>query len=149
MATPQPALDPSGTRSGLTLIQQEALKAIEILFANATRSGMDDPNIEDEKPDFPPQGPLQNAEFGMVLLLTRDWLKDRMYQSIKQADLEEVIIALLESTVNRVSVRRQTDSGGASGSIFFTGEPYTPVDLRMRRFSANLDSAMIIASFLA
>ena len=140
--------------SDISILRKRVIDAIEVMFNRAVEHGADDPEPMDAKDDVKdnklnPSGPLQNCEFGLALLLVRDWLGDAFYSNIDKATYETVMVALVNKTVRRVLLRNQSDrGGGGEHAAFFTGEPYTEFS-KGQNFSANLDAAMITLAFLA
>lgn len=142
------------------MIRGHVIEAVRVIFNRATERGHDVPEINDKKTKLKPplsdSGPLQDCEFGMILLLVRGWFRDEsfeneFFENIKSADFEKVVGLLVKRTVERVLVRMGDDEGGAGNhTAFFTGEPYSKHSKSgTTRYSANLDAAMITLAFLA
>lgn len=144
----------------LTPIRKQVLQAVKVIFDRSIARNPDAPEIRDNKDDLPASGNLQDCEFGMILLIVHEWLRDDsleddFFADIPPSDFGRAIIALVSRVVDRVLRRQQPDEGGEGNEkvTFFIGEPYTrykkdPKD-RTFRFSANLDAAMITLAFLA
>ncbi|HJQ25461.1 MAG TPA: hypothetical protein VKA60_16190 [Blastocatellia bacterium] len=149
---PEKSLKPSDL--DLAPIRKLAADAIEEMFKRAVQNDPADPDIQDAKDEVKdnkllPNGPLQDCEFGMALLLVRDWLGEGFFASVERDKFAKAIPALVERTVKRLLLRNQSDrGGGGEHAAFFTGEPYTEY-ARGKNFSANLDAAMITLAFLA
>lgn len=141
----------------LASIRRQIIDAVSLMFNRAiASSGPDAPKINDDKEGLNESGNLQDCEFGMILLLVREWFRDQLIEeefleAINSSDFEKVIIALMKSVTSRVLVRKQSDEGGEGNAVsFFTGDPYTKYDKgRTSKYSANLDAAMITLAFLA
>ncbi len=135
-------------------IRKQVLDAIRVMFDRAVEDAPDEPDIQDRKQDVADStlsnsGALQDCEFGMILLLVHDWLGGDFFVSIDRQKFARAVVALVERTVNRVLARRQNYGGGRGNyAAFFTGEPYTQY-ARGKKYSANLDAAMITLAFLA
>ncbi|MBV9155446.1 MAG: hypothetical protein JO097_04240, partial [Acidobacteriaceae bacterium] len=142
----------AGLESLLQPIRQQILQAVKVLFDRSITppGNPDDPRIVDNKPSLPNTGTVQDCEFGMILLLVRNWIGEHFFQltSINPAAFEQVTLSLVARTIKRV-IERQTDDEGGGGScrVFFNGSPYTKYGQDM--YSANLDAAMLILAFLA
>src|SRR5215470_4633154 len=117
-------------QSDLAPLRKRAVEAVEEMFNRAIDSNPETPKIHDAKDEvldnkLLTSGPLQDCEFGMAILLVRDWLEDQLFSTIDESTFDKVVIALIDSTVKRVLLRNQTDKGGGGDHpAFFTGEPY-------------------------
>src|ERR1035441_1106469 len=131
--------------------RKQALEAVCVMFNRAVEQhGPDEPLIEDRKtllrPPLPANGALQDCEFGIILLLGREWLGDELSAAIEPSLQEKVVKALVKSAINRVLDPLEIDQGGGGkGKELFTGEPYSE---HSKKYAANLDAAMITVSFL-
>src|SRR5438046_2060303 len=107
---PQPALE---NRANLNLnpIQSEVVDAIRELFKRATSKAADSREvadnqivIADDKPDLNKIGPLQDCEFGMILVLAREWCNDASLEPdfFGSSILEQVVLALVKRVIDRV-----------------------------------------------
>lgn len=137
----------------IALIRKEAQDAISEMFKRAIEHGANAPVIEDKKNELEDPlkkfGPLQNCEFGMILLLARDWMGKELSESIAPADLESSVKALVQQAIGRLLSIQRTDEGGRGESrSFFTGDPYSKRKNNPKLFAANLDAAMIYVAFL-
>src|ERR1041384_1124953 len=102
---------------------------------------------------------LRYCEFGMILLLVKDWLRtqsleNEFYSQIQPADYQRLSIDLVKNVIARIVPRKQDQEGGEGKEnriCFFTGEPYTKYIKagKASRYSAHLDAAMITLAFLA
>jgi len=132
--------------------RRQALDAVGVMFARAIEHGADKPSIEDKKNLIEPDplrnnGTLQNCEFGMMLLLAREWLGEELSAVAPPAPAEQAVLALVQQTAGRLLNPLNSDQGGGGGlRTFFTGEPYSK--RRNGKFAANLDAAMISVAFL-
>src|SRR6266403_3969219 len=132
----------------LTPIRKQVLQAVKVIFDRSIARNPDSPEIRDNKDDLPPSGSLQDCEFGMILLMVHEWLRDDALESdffadIPPSDFSRAVIALVSRVVERVLRRQQPDEGGEGNhqATFFIGEPYTrykkdPKD-RTFKFSGN------------
>ena len=165
---PAPAKALSPRMQVVESIRQEILAAVTELLhrvtsrlPNATSISKADLVIEDDKEDLPKSGCLQDCEFGMILLLARDWFQDQNFHEELFASpaFEQVVLALVERVADRVlqvdNTLSRTNEGGEGkrkqdGTLttFFTGEPYTKSPGKLTKYSANIDSAMITVAFL-
>lgn len=138
--------------SELTPIRKQAIDAVRMMFDRAVEHYPDSINIEDKKEDVPnttlsAAGPLQDCEFGMMVLLVNKWLGDAPFESFGEK-FEWAVTTLVENTVTRLLKPNLRNEGGGGGHrAFFTGEPYTQHS-RGKKYSANLDAAMIVLAFL-
>ncbi|MDQ3743134.1 MAG: hypothetical protein M3444_02005 [Acidobacteriota bacterium] len=143
----------------LAPIRKRVLDAVRVMFDRAVALNPDEPQISDNKEEFNKKGPLQDCEFGMILLLVHEWFKEDglegdFFAEVRREEFGRATVALVQRVVDRVLRRQQTDEGGeGNGLAFFSGEPYTeykkdPKD-RAYKYSANLDAAMITLAFLA
>jgi hypothetical protein len=157
---PQSAKSPNLSEPDLAPIRKQVIDAVKVMFSRAVGRNPDAPRIADNKVDLPESGALQDCEFGMILLLVRDWfrgesLESEFFADIQTSEFERVVLALVNRVVDRVLLRQpQFDEGGeGKQTAFFTGEPYTKYKRdpkeRTSKFSANLDAAMITIAFLA
>jgi len=112
--------------------------------------------LDRKEPPNPKKGVLQDCEFGMILIASRNWLKS--HGEIKgpisnEDDVKKIIIELVERTLKRILDRTNLNVGGDEKEdiVFFSGEPYTyyRVENVDDAYSANLDAAMLIISFLS
>jgi len=139
----------------LTLVRKQALDAITVMFERAVKDYPNSVQVTDQKEEventtLSASGPLQDCEFGMALLLVADWLEDEFFESsgIAEEKFEWAIKTLVESTVVRLLKPDLKNEGGRGSHVsFFTGEPYTQHS-RGKKYSANLDAAMIATAFL-
>jgi len=151
----------SRTAPDLSPIRKHVLQAVKVMFDRAIARGADAPEVKDNKEDLGTSGNLQDCEFGMILLLVREWLREESFEdeflaSIRGPEFSKAIIALVGRVVDRILRHQQSDEGGEGHNkqrSFFIGEPYTrykkdPKD-RASKYSANLDAAMITLAFLA
>src|ERR1039458_2200614 len=107
---PTPAKPPEPAM--LKRVRQQVMLAVTELFHRATASVADDAiskttlRIEDNKLELDKQssGSLMDCEFGMILLLVRDWFhEDQIEQEFfNNPKFERVILALVERVVDRV-----------------------------------------------
>jgi hypothetical protein len=150
----QPANTQTSNEVALALVRKQAIDGVVEMFNRAIEHSPELPDIQDDKDEIkdnklPRSGPLQDCEFGLTLLLIRDWLGDALFENIDKATFEKVVIALVKRTINRILSKNQSDKGGRGNhAVFFTGEPYTEYD-RGASYSANLDAAMITLAFLS
>lgn len=157
----------------LSPIQKQVIDATREMFGRAVSgapagSEITDSYIRivDDKEKLPKSGPLQDCEFGMILVLARDWCQGGYIESefFNSLRFEQVVLLLVRRAVDRVleidKSKSRVDEGGegtkkADGSLtaFFTAEPYTEhkknTNKRFEQYSANLDAAMISIAFLA
>ncbi len=144
----------------------ERIEEIKTRIVNVTnemlrRAMSHDPlRIEDEKDPklFNSEGILQDCEFGLNLLLVKDWMLE-MQAPLKgeladHEKIEEIVIALAKRMVDRVFNKTNEDQGGndPDSPAFFSGDPYTKEEYRDGRmtevrFRSNLDAAMIMTAF--
>jgi hypothetical protein len=152
----QPATTTStSAEPDLAPIRKQALEAVKVMFERATEHYPDSVDVSDNKEEvkdttLSASGPLQDCEFGMVLLLVRDWLGDEFFNSpgVSEEKFHWIISSLVESTVTRLlKPNLKNEGGGGKHIAFFTGEPYTQHS-RGKKYSANLDAAMIALAFL-
>lgn len=154
------ALDGRNSRgSALVPIRKQVIDAIKVMFRRAIQHGADSPEINDKKTllnFLPSGGPVQDCEFGMILLLAREWFRNEAFESeffenINIVHFEKAIGSLVKRTVERVLVRMEVDErGGGKHAAFFTGEPYSQYrEKGLIKYSANLDAAMTTIGFLA
>jgi hypothetical protein len=138
-------------------LRSAALDAVKVMFERAVANGLDKPaeiTITDDKIKFNDHGPLQDCEFGMILVLSRRWsgASDEFfdYSGIGKSAYGTVVIELVTRTVSRLLDRLADDDGGGNDrDVFFTAEPYSKHTLSgSAKYSANLDAAMITAAFL-
>jgi hypothetical protein len=135
-------------------IRKQVLDAVKLIVDRAIKSDPDTPNVVDNKEEVKDStllsgGPLQDCEFGLILLLVCDWLAEEFFASIDRLAFQKIILSLTDRTVNGVLSRKQNYGGGRGNhAAFFTGEPYTQY-ARGKKYSANLDAAMITIAFLA
>lgn len=142
----------------LRRIEEAVTKALNLLLERATQD--DEIHIVDHKSWYvsaPDEGPLQDCEFGMILVLGREWLQEkrgRLSGKIgDEEEVERVIVELVQRIADRALAGpkgKELDAGGGlEGSpVFFTGAPYTSyVKQRKDAFSSNLDAAMITLGF--
>src|SRR2546421_3852154 len=108
MATPA-VKGPDSIESSLVLIRNQVIDAVKVIFDRAIERGPDAPDapeITDKKTKLKPplsdSGPLQDCEFGMILLLVRNWLGDDFFAKIDKATFGRVVNALITGTVTRV-----------------------------------------------
>jgi hypothetical protein len=143
--------------SELAPVRRQAIDAVKVMFDRAVEHYPKSLEIADNKEDventtLSSGGPLQDCEFGMILLLVREWLGDGFLDDsgIPSEKFDWVITSLVESTISRLLKPNLKNEGGGGGkrTAFFTGEPYTQHS-RGKKYSANLDAAMIVLSFLA
>lgn len=139
----------------LTLIRKQVLDATTVMFERALKDYPNSIQISDQKEEventtLSASGPLQDCEFGMALLLVASWLKDEFFENsgIAKEKFEWAVKSLVESTVVRLLKPDLKNEGGRGNHVsFFTGEPYTQHS-RGKKYSANLDAAMIAIAFL-
>jgi hypothetical protein len=145
----------------IEFINKNISEAVNEMFRRVTSDGNKGHKIEDEK-EYPDvyEGVLQDCEFGMILILARDWLKSHTMLSgpiAQDKDVKPIVIEIFERTIGRIFVNNNDKydemnvGGEAEDSIvFFSGEPYTYFNSKEGTiFSANLDAAMITTAFLA
>ncbi|HEV7892051.1 MAG TPA: hypothetical protein VGP08_15505 [Pyrinomonadaceae bacterium] len=129
------------------------MDAITVMLERAVEHYPASVNVEDKKEDvanttLSASGPLQDCEFGMVVLLVNDWLGDAPFESFGEK-FEWALTTLVDNTLTRLLKPNLRNEGGGGGDhrAFFTGEPYTQHS-RGKKYSANLDAAMIVLAFL-
>ncbi len=115
--------------------------------------------LDKKKDESLREGLVQDAEFGLILLSMREWLRQHATLTGPVSDaqnVQAVAVAMVESIVDRVlkHPRPSEDDGGvqAEDVAFFSSRPYSYAyrgKWRERVFPANLDSAMLVLAFLA
>jgi len=138
----------------LVEIETHVRTALNVMFDTAMEGAS--PEIadrKDEETDLEPSGPLQDCEFGMILLQGRRWLAQREALNGSIADreaVERVVVQLVARVVDRALAgpkggSTQDRGGELPGSeVFFTGDPYTKYrKQKLTYYSANVDSAMM------
>lgn len=160
-ATQAPATMPQGkaedAQAPIKEIEDYVLNATNELLERVLSSAGDEILIEDRKQEGPRSGTLQDAEFGLMLLLALEQLgeADVLRGPIANPDkVDPLIVALVEKIVLRTTEQGKDDFQGGEleqGSpVFFPGEPYTSWTFQGQDYtSANLDAAMLIVGFLA
>ena len=142
--------------SELAPVRRQAIDAVKVMFDRALEHYPKSLEVKDNKEDventtLSSSGPLQDCEFGMILLLAREWLGNDFFDESGSTSerFEWVIRSLVDSTITRLlKPNLKNEGGGGKRTAFFTGEPYTQHS-RGRKYSANLDAAMIVLAFLA
>lgn len=161
----------------LAPIQKQVIDAVREMFERAV-SGieggseitdeslviLDDKNDLVTDPRLNESGPLQDCEFGMILVLAREWFGEANTQTdfFNNPRFQKAILLLVRRVVDRVfqvdKLKARGDEGGEGKSkhdgpiAFFTAEPYTKYtkpQQKYPKYSANLDAAMITIAFLA
>jgi len=163
----------SASSVDLSPINRQIVDAAQEMFDRAisgTTSGPEitdnDITIIDEKENLPQCGPLQDCEFGMILVLARHWCQRGSVESefFNSPRFEQTVLLLVRRAIDRTlqidKQKSRVDEGGEGKkkldgklTAFFTGEPYTEhkknTNKRFDQYSANLDAAMITIAFLA
>lgn len=144
-----------GTRSTsealIKEIEEQVSAALSEMFRRAVKDrAVIDRKDEREEKSLPSSGLVQDCEFGMILLLGRDWLEKRgaIPADLTEDAVRDVVTNLISDTLKTLLSRKRFDIGGEYGeTVFFTGAPYT----RNPRagYAANLDAAMLVLGFLA
>jgi hypothetical protein len=154
----------------LALIQKQIIDATREMFDRAISSVPADSDatedhliIADDKDElgFKKVGSLQDCEFGMILVLAREWCNSAGIETefFNSSRFEQVVLLLVNRVVDRVlqvdQQKARLNDGGEGKkkpdgklTAFFTGEPYTEKG-KLDKCSANLDAAMITIAFLA
>jgi|GEM_PF-1275582 len=144
-----------GTRSTseplIKEIEEQVSAALSEMFRRAVkdRAVMDRKDEREEK-SLPSSGLVQDCEFGMILLLGRDWLEKRRAVPLEMTDdaVRAVVLSLVSDIVKTLLSRKRFDIGGEYGeAVFFSGAPYTRNS--KAGYAANLDAAMLVLGFLA
>lgn len=162
----------------LAPIQKQIVDATREMFDRALSAVPEGAEVTDElltiadskseietDPRLAASGPLQDCEFGMILVLARDWCSGGGGEKdfFNSARFEQVVCVLVKRVVDRVfQVDKNLARGDKGGegkkkqdgrpTAFFTAEPYTKYTdqkVRFPYYSANLDAAMITIAFLA
>jgi hypothetical protein len=151
-------------------IRENLFNALTELFKRATLKEGEIHVVDDKG-----EGPLQDCEFGIILVLSWDWLREGLKHGntpvgiFTDDKVKKVVLDLVKKTIRRLATRQRKDSGGWSCSpqgvsddkddddkatepkLFFSGEPYTELLDRTGKtatYSANLDSVMLTLGFL-
>ena len=158
MATGNAATAETGAALGLAVreVEEHVRNALNVVFDRAMAN--DPIAVLDDKDKSPAEGVLQDCEFGMILLMGRDWLarRDALDGSIADDEkVQDAVVALVHKALNRLTTRESADEGGESKDnksvTFFSGEPYTlwGIGKNEENFCANLDAAMLTLAFLS
>src|SRR5262245_59291662 len=103
---------PAETKENPTIVEIKDLlsKSLSVLFERATAGGK--LQILDDKHELtqplPREGPLQDCEFGFILVHTWDWLKKKNALNGVLKDeqkVTQVAIELIRRTIQRIAAR--------------------------------------------
>lgn len=144
----QPTQAVGALNSRVDEVAGSTLKALNVVLGRALENNK---HVLDQKE--PAEGPVQDSEFGMILLMGRKWLRklDKLEGTLANEDnVADISLELLRRTSERILGLRfaEEDKREDNKQVYFSGSPYATIVGKIPKSYDNVDAAALILSFL-